>query len=42
MPDSVKRLLEVYEVVGQIALALKVLLYDDWTIKALLLCFSLL
>ena len=29
MPDSVKRLLEIYDVVGQIAQVLQVLLYDD-------------
>ena len=35
MPDSVKRLLEVYEVVEQIALVLQVLLYDNSTIEGL-------
>ena len=33
MPDSVKRLLEVYEVVEQIALVLYVLLFSDSTIE---------
>ena len=35
MSDSVKRLLEVYEVVEQITLVLQVLLYDDTTIEDL-------
>ena len=38
MPDPVKRLLEVYEVVEQITLVLYVLLYDDMTIKDLFYC----
>ena len=38
MPDSFKRLLEVYEVVEQIALVLLVLLYDDSTIQNLFYC----
>ena len=38
MPDSVKRLLEVYEVVEQIALVLQVLLYRDLTVEGLLYC----
>ena len=38
MPDSVKRLLEVYEVVEQIALVLKVRLYDDSAIEDLFYC----
>ena len=38
MPDSVKRLLEVYEVVEQIALVLQLLLYDDLTIEDLFYC----
>ena len=35
MQDSVKRLLEVYEVVEQIALVLQVLLYDNSTVDGL-------
>ena len=35
MPDSVKRFLEVYEVMEQIALVLWMLLYDDSTIEDL-------
>ena len=38
MPNSVKRLLEVYEVVEQIALVLLGFLYDDSTIKDQLHC----
>ena len=38
IPDSVKLLLEVYEVVEQIALVLKVRLYDDSAIEDLFLC----
>ena len=38
MPDSAKCLLEVYEVVEQIALLLKVLLYEDSTIEDLFHC----
>ena len=38
MPNSVKRRLEVYEVVEQIALVLLGFLYDDSTIKDLLHC----
>ena len=40
VPDFVKRLLEVYEVVEQIALVLKLLLYNDSTIKDLFYCAS--
>ena len=39
MTDSVKRLLEVYEVVEQVTLVLSVLLYNDSTI--VLLCSGL-
>ena len=35
MPDTVKRLLEIYEVVEQITLVLFVLFYDDSTIEGL-------
>ena len=35
MPDSVKCLLKVFEVVEQIVLVLQVLLYDDQTIEDL-------
>ena len=38
MPDSVKRLLEVWEVVEQIALVLQVLFYDDSTVEDLFHC----
>ena len=38
MPDSVKRLLEVYEVVEQIALMLWALLYYDSTFEDLFNC----
>ena len=38
MPDSVKRLLEVCEIVKQIALVLYVLLYNDSTIEDLFYC----
>ena len=38
MPDSVKRLLEVYEVVEQITLVLYVARYDDSTIEDLFYC----
>ena len=38
MADSVKHLLEVYEVVGQIGLVLYALLYDDSTITDLSYC----
>ena len=38
MPDSVKRLLEVYEVVEQIARVLWVPLYDDSTTEDLFHC----
>ena len=38
MPDSIRRLLEVYEVVEQIALVLQVLLYHDSTIENLFYC----
>ena len=38
MPDSVKCLFEVYEVVKQITLVLKVLLYDDSTIEDRFYC----
>ena len=38
MPDSVKRLLEVYEGVEQITLMLQVLFYDDSTIEDLFCC----
>ena len=38
MPDSVKCPLEVYKVVEQIALVLKVLLYDKLTIEDRFYC----
>ena len=38
MPDSVQRLLEVYDVVEQIALVLEVLLCDDSTVVDLFYC----
>ena len=38
MPDSVKRFLEVYEVMEQIALELQMLLCDDSTIEELFCC----
>ena len=38
MQNSVKRLVEVYGVVEQIALVLQVLLYDDSTIENLFYC----
>ena len=38
MPESVKRLLEVYEVVEQITLVLYVARYDDSTIEDLFYC----
>ena len=38
MPDPVKRLLEVYEVVEQITLVLYVARYDDSTIEDLFYC----
>ena len=38
MPNSVKRLLEVYEVVEQIALVLLGFLYDDSTIGDIFYC----
>ena len=38
MPDSTKRLLEVYKVVEQIALVLWMFPYDDSTIKGLFYC----
>ena len=38
MPDSVRSLLEVYEVVKQIVLMLQVLLYDNSTVEDLSNC----
>ena len=38
MPDSVKRLLEAYEVVDQTPLVLVVFLYDDSAIEDLFYC----
>ena len=38
MPDSVRHLLEVCEVVEQIMLVLNVLLYDELTVKELFCC----
>ena len=38
MPDFVKRLHKVYEVVKQIALVLKLLLFDDSNIEDLFYC----
>ena len=38
MPDSVKRLLEVYEIVKQIAPVLQMFLYDDLTGEDLFYC----
>ena len=38
MPDSVKRLLEVYEVVEQTAQMLLVFLFDDSTLEDLFYC----
>ena len=40
MPDFVKRLHKVYEVVKQIALVLKLLLFDDSNIEDLFYCAS--